>query len=129
MGVKTFRELRCWQLADELRREVLAICAREPASRHFSFCNSFQNTASSVCRNFAEGFGRFNSAEIVQFFRYAMASLAELQDHFDDCLARNFIDRPHFDRLNDLSEHIKASALNFIKSHITRCRPRKTRNT
>ena len=120
MGVKTFRELRCWQLAHELRLEVLAICAREPASRHFSFCNSFQDTASSICRNLAEGFSRFNSAETVQFFRYALASLAELQDHFLDCLARDFIDSAQYDRLHDLSEHTKASVLNFIKPHIKR---------
>src|SRR5215210_1730850 len=117
MVAKTYRELRCWQLAHELRCEVIAICAREPASRHFSFCNSCQDTAASVFRNLAEGFARFNSAEIVQFFRYALASLAEVQDHLDDCLARKFIDRPQFDRLHDLSEHTKASAMKFMRPH------------
>jgi four helix bundle protein len=129
MGAKTFRELRCWQLAHELRSEVCAICAREPASKHFNFCNSFQDTASSVCRNFAEGFGRFHSAELVQFFRYALASLAELQDHFDDCLARRFIDQACFDRLHELSEHTKALALNFMKPHLPKPRGRNSRQS
>ena len=128
MGVpiKTFRELRCWRLAHELRCEVIAICAREPASRQLRFCDSFQDTAASVCRNLAEGFARYESGEIVQFFRYALGSLAELQEHLEDCKARGYVDDPHFARLQDLSEHTKASTLKFMKPHLARRRSRKT---
>jgi four helix bundle protein len=123
--IKTFRELRCWQLAHELRCEVIAICAREPASRQLRFCDSFQDTAGSVCRNLAEGFARYESGEIVQFFRYALGSLAELQEHLEDCKARGLVDKHHFERLQDLSEHTKAATLKFMKPHVARRHSRK----
>ena len=70
-------ELRCWKLADELRVEVHAICARPVVQGDFRFCNSFRDACGSVCRNIAEGFAR---------------------------------------GIRDLSEHTKASTLNFKKS-------------
>ena len=105
---------------------MAAICAREPACGHFRFCDSFHDTAASVCRNLAEGFVRFSSGEIVRFFRYALASLAEVQDHLSECLARQFIDQAEFNRLHDLSEHTKASVLSFIKPHVARSHRRRT---
>jgi four helix bundle protein len=70
-----------------------------------------------VCRNLSEGFERQLSGEIVQFFRYALASLAEVQDHLEECRTRTLIDSASFDRIWDLSEHAKATAINFKKVH------------
>ena len=55
--------------------------------------------------------------EIVRFFRYALGSLGEVQDDLCECTARRVIDQAQFDRLWDLSEHTKATALKFMKSH------------
>jgi four helix bundle protein len=96
----------------------------------FSFCDSFQDAMGSVCRNISEGFKRFTSAEIVRFFRYALASLAEVQDHLEECLARKFISKEDFDRLWDMSEHTNATATKFMKTHLERIqgerRPRRS---
>jgi four helix bundle protein len=97
--------------------EVIAICAREEAMRDFRFCNSFRDAAGSVCRNISEGFERKVSGDIVNFFRYALASLAEVQDHLEECRTRSLLDRAGFERLWDLSEHAKATAINFKKVH------------
>ena len=81
--------------------------------RDFRFCNSFRDAAGSVCRNFSEGFTRATSVDIVQFFRYALASLAEVQDHLIECKTRGAIAGGEFRRLWDLTEHTKATAINF----------------
>jgi four helix bundle protein len=122
---KHFRELQCWQLANELRSEVHAVCAIEKVKRDLNFCYSFRKTASSVCRNIAEGFGRYDSCVIVQFFQYALGSLAEVQDHLLECQTANFIDSPRFLRLWDLSEHTKATTRNFMRPHQKRCSQQK----
>lgn len=106
-----------WRLADDLRREVNAGCAIGEVERDRRFCQGFRDAAGSVCRNFAEGFDRFRSADIVQFFTYALASLAEVQDCLAECLTRQAIDQPRHDRLFDLSEHAKATALKFMRPH------------
>ena len=95
----------------------MAICATPEVSGHFRFCESFLDAAGSTCRNIAEGFARFGSAEIVRFFRYSLASLSEVQDHITECLTRKFISDADFDRLWDLSEHVKAASINFMNIH------------
>jgi four helix bundle protein len=92
----------------------------------FKFCNSFRDAIGSVCRNISEGFTRGGSCEIVQFFTYALASLAETEDHLEECRVRSVLDNNRFDRDWDLAEHVKATCRNFMKPHAERCR--RTRN-
>ena len=117
MPLDDFRQLQCWQLAHALRVEVIAICAKEAVARDFRFCNSFRDAASSVCRNIAEGFCRYRSAEIVLFFGYALSSLAEVCDHLEECRARGFLQQPEFERLCELAEHARAKILRFRRVH------------
>jgi four helix bundle protein len=80
MGVKDFRDLVTWQLADELRREVIAFTENESVARDFKFCNQIRDASASACRNTSEGFGRFRPAENARFLEFAHASLSEVQD-------------------------------------------------
>ena len=118
MGCNRHVDLQCWQLADRLRSEVTEICAQPVVARHLSFCDSFQDAAGSVCHNLAEGFVRYTSPEIVRFFRYSLSSLAEVQDHLQECLTRKFIAQDRFERVWDLSEHTRAKSLKFMKPHL-----------
>ena len=89
MGIKDFRDLVAWQLADELRREVIAFTEKEPASRDFKFCNQIREASSSACRNTSEGFGRFRPAENARFLEFAHASLLEVQDGLIEARQKN----------------------------------------
>lgn len=120
MSINDFRDLQCWQLASSIREEVIAICANQRVAADFRFCNSFLDAAGSVCRNLSEGFARFESRQIVMFFGYALASLAEVQDHLEECRARHFIDQPQYEMLADRAEHTKATVLKFLRAHRTR---------
>jgi four helix bundle protein len=126
---KHFQELECWQLADRLRSEVYAICANEAVARHWRFCDSFTGAAGSICRNISEGFARGSSAMIVQFFGFALGSIGEVQDHLIECKGQKRITPEHFQRLWDLTEHTKATCINFRKPHEARLQAtrRKTR--
>ena len=112
------KDLRCWQLADAVRTEVIAICANKQVAADFRFCDGFRDAAGSVCRNIAEGFARYESADIVQFFRYALASLAEVQDYFVECGTRGVIAQAELARLLDRCEHTRATTLKFMKPHL-----------
>jgi four helix bundle protein len=117
MAPRNFEELQCWQLANQLRRRVLAICRKEEVREDRRFCNSFRDASGSVCRNLSEGFTRFTSAYIVQFFNYALASLAEVKDHLIECEQREVITAEEFKELHDLAEHTKAKSLKFMRPH------------
>jgi four helix bundle protein len=83
-------------------------------------CSGFRDAAGSVCRNLAEGFARYESGEIVQFFRYALASLADVKDYLKECEERGVIDAAELARLVDRCEHTKATATKFMKPHLTK---------
>ena len=119
------KDLRCWQLAHALRVEVNRLCQHQLVARDFKFCNGFRDAAGSVCRNLAEGFVRFESGWIVQFFGYALASLAELIDYLHECELRGVLDDKELERLLDRAEHVKATTTNFMKPHIRKARDEK----
>ena len=115
MGAHTYRELTTWRLADDPRRQIIAITTTKRSEVDRRFCDSFRETASSVCRNLAEGFGRFTQAEFAHFTRIALGSLNELQDHLEEASARGLLQTTDFDRLWGLSEHAKASATSLLR--------------
>ena len=129
MTASKITDLRCWQLADSLRKDVIAICGTERVAKEFKFRKNFLSAAGSVCNNISAGFGRFVSAEILRFFGYALGSLAEGQDQLNESRDRKFIDADAFDRYWDKSEHVKASMLNFMKPHQEKVRNRRERAT
>jgi four helix bundle protein len=91
MGVRTHRELAAWQLASELRREVVAVTAHPPAASDRRFCDQARAAAASVAANVAEGFARFTPGEFARFLQFSRASLAELDTHIRDAVEREYI--------------------------------------
>ena len=120
-------DLECWQLADKLRAEVIAICAQPSVARHFKFCDGFIDAAGSACRNMQEGFDRRRSAYIVQYFEYALGSLKEVMDYLHEAQLRKFIDKERYENARELAEHSKAKAINFKASHEERLPARRRR--
>jgi four helix bundle protein len=120
MAARDASDLQCWRLADRLRSDVLGLCGREQISGDRKFCTGFADAAASVCRNLAEGFARYESGQIVQFFRYALASLAEVKDYLTECEERGVIDSVELAGLVDRCEHTKATATKFMKPHLSK---------
>ena len=127
MSISDHRNLQCWQLADQVRREVLAVCANDKLARDLRFCDEFRAAAGSVCRNIAEGFARYESRQIVQFFGYALGSLAEVKDGWTETWTRGIIDLEERERLLECCEHTRALMLNFMKPHMAKRRRRPRR--
>ena len=115
MGIKDFRDLVAWQLADELRREVIAFTDKPPAARDFKFCNQIRDAISSACRNTCEGWGRFRPAENARFLEFAHASLCEVQDGLIEAKQKKYIDDKLHDRLWTLSKRALAANTNYMK--------------
>src|SRR5215213_8048274 len=87
---KSFRELVVWQLAFELKDRVIMLLQSGPASKDFKFRDQLADSARSVPRNIAEGYGRFNPTEIAQFVDFARASLDETENHLRDAVASRY---------------------------------------
>jgi four helix bundle protein len=84
MGARTYRELLVYQRCSELRRDVQALLELPRARMDRKFCEQLRDAVRSPPRNIAEGFGRYNPGEFVQFMDVAIASLDETDNHLRD---------------------------------------------
>lgn len=101
-GVRRFTDLECHKLASALRREVVRLTAREPARRDFKFVAQIRDAARGGTRNIAEGFSRFNPAEILQYISWAQASIDEAQDEIMDGQESGYFSQEETDNLLSL---------------------------
>jgi four helix bundle protein len=76
---KRLEDLEVWQLADDLRKYVIAITETGDVARDFKFRSHIRETADSVCENTAEGFGRYKHKAFAQFLVIAHGSLKEVR--------------------------------------------------
>lgn len=120
MGVRDFRDLVAWQLADELRREVIAFTDKEPVARDFRFCSQIRDAVASACRNTSEGFGRFRPSENARFLEFTHASLSEVQDGLIEGREKKYLDEELHGRLWILSRRALGANTNYMK-YLHRC--------
>jgi len=104
MRIDDFRKLIVWQLADELRHEILAFTDTGPASRDFKYRDQIRDAIASACRNTSEGFDRFRPTEFARFLEFARGSLGEVQDCLIDGRDRKYMDGERFDKMWLLSK-------------------------
>ena len=76
--VKDFRELRCWQAARVLTKDVYGLTKGGEFARDYGLKDQVQRAAVSIGSNIAEGFERDNNAELSRFIGYAKGSAGEV---------------------------------------------------
>ena len=78
-GVKSFEELRIFQSARALNKDVWAFTRLNPAAKDLAFITQVRRSALSVLSNIAEGFERNSRREFIQFLSIAKGSCGELR--------------------------------------------------
>jgi four helix bundle protein len=78
-AVRNFEDLEAWKKAIELAVEVYKITKRYPKEEMFALTNQMRRASTSVSANLAEGCGRYNFKEKLQFYRIANGSLLEVK--------------------------------------------------
>jgi four helix bundle protein len=120
MGVKDFRDLAAWQRVDELRKEIIAFTAKEPACRDFKYRDQIRDAIGSACRNTAEGWGRFRPGDNARFVEIARASIEEVRDGLGEAREKKYIDDPLYERLSTLARRALGTNTNYLK-YLQRC--------
>ena len=85
-----FRELVAWQLAFELREQVIKLTRSGHASQDRRFCDQLNSSCRSIASNIAEGFGRYDPGDFARFLSIARGSLDETENHLRDGVASNY---------------------------------------
>jgi four helix bundle protein len=91
MIARHFKDLVCWQLADQLRREAFAFTGRDGWRADRKLCQQIEDALGSVCRNIAEGFGCESHDEFARFLEIARRSLNEVQDCLRHAMLKQYL--------------------------------------
>lgn len=89
--LKSFEELNCWKEAVALRAGLKPILDKLPKTEEYKLKDQLLRCLRSVTNNIAEGYGRFNYQENIQFCRISRGSLYEIIDHLIIASEENYI--------------------------------------
>jgi four helix bundle protein len=123
-GAKRYEELEAWQIADELRREVLALTETGPVARDFTFRDEIRDAVSSAVRNIPEGFGRFRPADFARFMEYSLASTMETKDLIHEGIERGYFTPEKAKSARKLAERSIQVSRGLVR-YLKRCRKRR----
>ncbi len=98
-SLKSFEELKCWQEAIVLRKLIKSFLESLPKVEEYKLKDQIVRCSTSVTNNIAEGYGRFNFQENIQFCRISRGSLYELIDHFLIAVEENYISQNEFESI------------------------------
>ena len=90
-NLKSFEDLNCWKEAVLLRKELKLIINNFPKHEEYKLKDQMIRCLRSVTNNIAEGYGRFNYQENIQFCRISRGSLSETIDHLIIAEEENYI--------------------------------------
>ena len=79
--IHSYRDLRVWQQAMSLAEACYRTTRQFPREELYGMTSQIRRAAASVPANIAEGRGRENRGEYIQFLRVAQGSLKELETH------------------------------------------------
>lgn len=91
MAARRVEDLIAYQFAEEFKLAVYDVINNSSsAQRSFKYREQLEDAAAGIERTVAEGFGRRQPAEFVQFLRYSLGSLAEARTCLRDGIHRKY---------------------------------------
>jgi four helix bundle protein len=102
-GIQRFEDVKAWQAARALVREVYKACRETWLGRDFGLRDQISRAAVSVMSNIAEGFCRNGHKEFAHFLDIARGSCAEVQSLLYVAQDAEHISPSEFDRLYELA--------------------------
>lgn len=112
--VKSFEDLKTWQMGRELCKEVFRITNYELFSKDYRLKDQIKASSGSIMDNIDEGFERSGNKEFVQFLYIAKGSCGETRSQLYRALDYNYISENEFNSLRDKTIHISQAIGSFI---------------
>ena len=113
--IRDFEELKIWQDARELSKELYIITSTEPFVRDYRFCAQIRAAAGSIMDNIAEGFERDGRKEFIQFRYIAKGSCGEVRSQLARAYDVNYINEEIYQKYKNKCINESTSIANFIR--------------
>ena len=115
--VKRLEDLITLQLAVDFKLSVYELVGRSAeANRDWKYKTQLFDAASGAERNVAEGWGRAEPGEMIQFFRYARGSIYESRRIVLDGVSRGYFSRADCQRVLLYADRCAGAVTNLWKS-------------
>lgn len=89
--MKSFKDLDVWKRGIGFVAEIYKLTSRFPKDELYGLVSQMRRAAVSIPSNIAEGQGRKNAKEFIQFLYIAKGSLAEIETQLIICERLKFI--------------------------------------
>ena len=119
MGISKFEDIRAWQEARTLTKQIYAMTREGTLAKDFGLRDQLQRAAVSVMANIAEGFDCDSHAEFARFLGFARRSSVEVQSLLYAALDAEYITPDVFKSIYEQANKTKAMVSAF-KSSIQR---------
>lgn len=112
-AIRKFEEIKAWQKARELAREIYKTCSSGAISQDYGLRNQICRAAVSSMSNIAEGFGRSGNKDFAHFLDMARGSTMETQSLLYVALDIGYINQATFESLYKLAEETSSLIIGF----------------
>ncbi|MBN2728174.1 MAG: four helix bundle protein [Bacteroidales bacterium] len=96
-------DLEVWQKCRELRKKIWTFCKTLPSIEKLRLSDQMIRASRSATANIAEGYGRYNYQENIQYCRLSRGSLQETRDHLSTALDCDYISNKEYQTLDSLT--------------------------
>lgn len=79
--VQSYKDLDVWRTAIDLVERSYNLTSRYPKDEVYGLTSQIRRSATSIAANIAEGWGRDQTGQYIQFLRIAQGSTRELETH------------------------------------------------
>lgn len=115
MAIQRFEEMKVWQDARILSKQVYKTTKTKDFRKDFSLRDQIQRASVSVMSNIAEGYERDSNKEMIRFLNYSKGSVGEVRSLLYVALDQEYISDKQFVELKDDAVLISTQIANFIK--------------
>ena len=79
--INSYQDLDVWKVAVDLAEKCYRLTAQFPKDEVYGMSSQIGRSAVSIAANIAEGYGRDQTGQYIQFLRMAQGSARELETH------------------------------------------------
>ena len=118
--VERFEDLKCWQEARVLVKEIYLLSERGKLVKDFDTRSQIRRAALSVMNNIAEGFGKYSNKEFIRYLDIANNSASEVKSILYVLIDLNYFSEDELVKLQAKADEVKALSLALIKYLVNR---------
>ncbi|BAY35235.1 S23 ribosomal protein (plasmid) [Nostoc carneum NIES-2107] len=114
--IETFEDLRVWQRAIDLVKQVYLLTQDGNFSKDFGLRDQIRRASVSIPTNVAEGFERFSRKEYLQFLNIAKGSAGEVRSLLRVALEVGYLETSQYQELYSHAKELSSMLSNQMQA-------------